>query len=108
MKTTNYIRGRKKEYELKHKLERQGFTVFRTAGSHGVADLIAIKEGIARFIQIKFTKKPISFNQEANELRELSSENIGLYFELYHYILNAGIHNHIIYYGGLEKDDVAF
>ena len=58
----NYHRGRQKEYELKERLEKEGFIVFRTSGSHGVCDLIAVKprpDGKAdlfpevRFIQIK-------------------------------------------------------
>ena len=62
MPNRNYLRGRAKEYELKERLEGEGFIVFRTSGSHGQADLIAVKprqEGDAdlfpevHFIQIK-------------------------------------------------------
>ena len=58
----NYHRGRQKEYELKERLEGDGYIVFRTSGSHGIADLIAVKprtDGNAdlfpevHFIQIK-------------------------------------------------------
>jgi Holliday junction resolvase len=40
---------------LKKQFEREGFIVLRTAGSHGFADLIAIKrdERLIRFIQCK-------------------------------------------------------
>lgn len=66
----NYQRGRQKEYELKERLEGDGYIVFRTSGSHGIADLIAVKprtEGNAdlfpevRFIQIKSS---IHFKEE--------------------------------------------
>lgn len=40
---TNYDRGRAAEYRAKQKLEEQGFTVFRTAGSKSPCDLIALK-----------------------------------------------------------------
>ena len=40
---TNYRKGASFEYACKGKLENQGYTVLRTAGSHGFADLIAIK-----------------------------------------------------------------
>lgn len=38
-----YGRGRALEYAMKDKLEKQGYFVVRAAGSHGVADLVAIK-----------------------------------------------------------------
>jgi len=55
-----YIRGAKAEREAKELLEGEGFEVFRTAGSHGRADLIAVKplgcgdyHWIARLVQVK-------------------------------------------------------
>lgn len=41
---TNYTKGRGFEYWVKKKLEANGFTVFRSAGSHSAADLIAIRQ----------------------------------------------------------------
>lgn len=70
MTNVNYRRGRKKEYLLKERLEQDGYIVFRTSGSHGIADLIALKprkEGSAdkwpeiRLIQIKSS---IHFKEE--------------------------------------------
>jgi len=59
----NYRRGRQKEYKLKEELEHEGYTVFRTSGSHGIADLIAVKPNReigeadlfpeVRFVQVK-------------------------------------------------------
>lgn len=40
--TTNYKKGRNYEYYVKEKLEKAGFFVVRSAGSHGVFDLIAV------------------------------------------------------------------
>lgn len=37
-----YQRGIRAERELKEMLEKQGYEVFRCAGSHGRADLIAV------------------------------------------------------------------
>ena len=48
-----YQNGRAKEYRQKKKLEELGYIVLRTAGSHGFADLIAIKENEIIFIQVK-------------------------------------------------------
>ena len=52
----NYVNGRSKEYREAAKLREQGFEVLRTAGSHGFADLIAIRRppvGVIYFVQVK-------------------------------------------------------
>ena len=59
MVNKNYIAGRRFEYKVKHLLERKGYTVLRTSGSHGFADLVAVKNDYnARiiFIQCKNRK----------------------------------------------------
>lgn len=70
MPNINYLRGRAHEYRLKDKLEKEGYIVFRTSGSHGIADLIAVKPQLigdadmfpeVRFIQIKSS---IRFREE--------------------------------------------
>ena len=68
---TNYEKGRRKEYQIKQQLEREGFIVLRTAGQHGFADLIAISEdkGLIRFIQCK----PNDFSE--TETANLMAEN---------------------------------
>lgn len=38
-----YESGRGLEYRIKDKLESQGYFVIRAAGSHGVADLVAVQ-----------------------------------------------------------------
>ena len=60
MPNKNYQRGRRFEWEVKKDLEKQGYAVMRTAGSHGAYDLIAIYDGTSlyvRFIQCKVVKK---------------------------------------------------
>lgn len=44
MPNRNYLRGRRFEWQLKKDLESQGWFVYRTAGSHGIYDLIALRE----------------------------------------------------------------
>lgn len=44
MPNKNYVNGRAKEYRVKKQWEKAGYTVLRTAGSHGFADLIAVKD----------------------------------------------------------------
>lgn len=67
MVNVNYRRGRAKEYRLKKKYEKKGFIVLRTAGSHGFADLIAIKQD-GFFNHIVFIQaKPKNFNKKESE-----------------------------------------
>ena len=57
---TNYRNGARIEYKAKAELEKDGYYVIRSAGSHGVFDLVAIGFGKLRLIQLKRTrsKKP--------------------------------------------------
>jgi Holliday junction resolvase len=43
-----YKRGRAFEYRVKKKLEREGYYVVRSAGSHSVADLVAVRKKVGR------------------------------------------------------------
>ena len=74
MVNKNYIAGRNFEYKVKKYYENQGFTVLRTSGSHGFADLVAIGKFEIftddvyyeiRFIQCK-NRKPTK--KEINDL----------------------------------------
>jgi len=44
MVNKNYRRGYVIEHRYKAMREKEGFTCFRTAGSHGVVDIICLKE----------------------------------------------------------------
>ena len=54
----NYISGRSFEYLTMRKLEKEGYTCSRMAGSHGVYDIIAWNHIQCRFIQVKKQNKP--------------------------------------------------
>ncbi|MFZ8804656.1 MAG: hypothetical protein ACO2PO_16970 [Candidatus Calescibacterium sp.] len=43
MPNKRYVSGRQFEYKIKQHLEKEGWKVFRTSGSHGLFDLIGIK-----------------------------------------------------------------
>ena len=77
MVNKNYIAGRRFEYKVKKYYEDKGYTVLRTSGSHGFADLIAVrnKESLKRivFIQCK-NRKPTK--QEIEKFEEFSWLNI--------------------------------
>jgi Holliday junction resolvase len=53
---TNYHRGAEREHYIKKKLEKQGYFVIRSAGSHSPVDLVALKKGEIRLIQSKKSK----------------------------------------------------
>lgn len=53
MPNKNYIQGRAREYATMRMLEDLGETAFRTAGSHGCADVISVTANQVRLIQIK-------------------------------------------------------
>ena len=52
-KRMSYAKGRRFEYSVKNKLEKAGFYVVRSAGSHGAFDLVAIRKGIVLGVQCK-------------------------------------------------------
>lgn len=56
---TNYEKGRRGEYEVKAMLEKQGWQVYRTAGSHSAVDLVCLRDGNKPLlIQVKRGRKP--------------------------------------------------
>jgi Holliday junction resolvase len=56
MSMTNYRRGVEKERECMRILEAAGYETARTAGSHGLFDVIAINHLGVRLIQLKRSK----------------------------------------------------
>lgn len=80
----NYIAGRNKEYKVKRDLEKQGYIVLRTAGSHGFADLIAVDRMRRKILFIQC--KPKNFREkEKLELEELwgfMNDNFRCSFEI--------------------------
>jgi Holliday junction resolvase len=71
---TSYSKGRAFEYRVRRHLEGKGWVVFRTAGSHSPADLIALRTGEVWLVQCKATSgymTPVErqkFTTLANEL----------------------------------------
>jgi Holliday junction resolvase len=71
MPNKNYLRGRRFEWQLKKDLEEQGYLVFRTAGSHGLFDLIGLdKNGKPLLIQCKVTKNDKNIKTLIKEFRK--------------------------------------
>jgi Holliday junction resolvase len=55
---SKYLKGRRYEYLVKDKLEKEGYIVIRASGSHGKWDLVAVHPVLKdiRLIQIKYKK----------------------------------------------------
>lgn len=51
MSSQAYVKGRAFEYRVMQELERRGWFCVRSAGSHGPADIVCIKEGEPILIQ---------------------------------------------------------
>ena len=58
MTLTNYEKGRTAEYKAMLQLREDGYAVLRTAGSHGMYDVVAWNPTEVRFIQVKLNCKP--------------------------------------------------
>jgi Holliday junction resolvase len=75
MPNKNYVKGANFEREVKKFYESLGYLVFRTAGSHSPADLIAfpplkdMKEWQPILIQCKATQKLMITETELNNLK---------------------------------------
>jgi len=54
---SRYRKGHRWELKVKKMWETKGFVVYRSAGSKGAADLIALKDGKIVLIQVKINKK---------------------------------------------------
>ena len=82
---TNYTKGRGFEYWVKHLLEKHNYLVFRTAGSHSPADLIAFDHNCTYFIQCKTGKElnkarlTAQVTHEFNQLKLPYNPNLNYY-----------------------------
>jgi len=68
----SYIKGYRFEIRVKRKLEKEGYFVVRSAGSHGPPDLVAIGPlGTIHFIECKVNKDDLT-EEERKKLEELA------------------------------------
>ena len=70
---SNYDRGSNFERRVKGYLEVKGWYVMRSAGSHGLVDLIALRQGEVWLIQNKIGGMDSKHNKE--QLLELAKDN---------------------------------
>lgn len=67
MPNKNYESGRRYEYKIVHSLKKAGFDiVFRSAGSHGPIDVVAIDTSnrTMLFVQAKHLKRKLSYDKK--------------------------------------------
>mgnify|MGYP001558743486 CR=1 FL=1 len=64
MPNLGYQRSRRREYQVKHLFEKDGWYCIRAAGSKGEADIVCLRPTLtnpkhfeARFIQVKTSRK---------------------------------------------------
>jgi len=55
---SKYRKGHRWELKVKKMWEEKDYVVYRSAGSKGAADLIALKDGKIVLIQVKVNRKP--------------------------------------------------
>ena len=64
MPNKNYIKGRRYEYKLAHVLRKSGFDiVFRSAGSHGPIDLVAIDTSSRTMLFVQAKQGKLSYTK---------------------------------------------
>jgi Holliday junction resolvase len=64
MVNKNYIKGRNREYKAMKILEDGGYYCSRSAGSHGMWDIIAFNKNGFRLIQVKCDCAPTALELE--------------------------------------------
>lgn len=65
MPNTNYQRSANRERKIMHDFQKEGYYAIRASGSHGLADVIAMRPGTCtdpehfevKFVQIKVSEK---------------------------------------------------
>jgi len=91
---TNYQKGRAFEYQIIKFLEKNGYYIIRSSGSHGINDLVAFKNNEMRLIQAKDIMDKYAKNyvvkkveQELKDFiiqqRQMGNNLIGMKFQLF-------------------------
>lgn len=83
----SYARGRRAEYRAVRDLERAGYLVVRSSGSHSPVDLVAVSPAGVRLIQVKSdsdgrTMRPSELEAVRDELRALPRPH-GVVYEIW-------------------------
>ncbi|MDV3293097.1 MAG: restriction endonuclease [Nitrososphaerales archaeon] len=76
MVSTQYVRGRAREYRAMSMLRSEGWMVSRSAASHGAVDVFAAKGGRLLLVQVKSGRARVK-KEELEELVRWARESNG-------------------------------
>ena len=72
MVNTQYAQGRRAEYNVRDFFRTEGYRAWRTAGSHGPFDVIALDKSEVILAQVKsFTDNPGDYSEDIKKLSKL-------------------------------------
>ena len=66
-----YKRGVHYERQAKKELEKSGYLVIRSSGSHGIFDIWALNDKELKLIQCKAVKKSSNFTKLTSEIKKI-------------------------------------
>lgn len=75
-----YKKGRNFEYRVKSDLEKKGYYVIRSAGSHSKFDLVAVSQEEVLLIQCKTSKPSAKKVRETADLNFTLPQNVRVVF----------------------------
>ncbi len=78
MPNNNYINGRNREYRSVKLLEAAGYTCIRSAGSHGVWDVVGFSPTSMILVQVKYETKPSPAEMEGMRACQVPSNAVKL------------------------------
>ena len=86
MVNRNYQRGYYIENKVVNEFRKKGYLAFRSAGSHSMADVVAITKDYIYLIQLKRVKNPgYSFKREAEKFKKIKTFHKNIRKELWIY-----------------------
>lgn len=72
MTNKKYAQGRYAEYAVRNFFKKEGYSSWRTAGSHGPFDVIAVNSDEVVLAQVKsFLETPGNYKEDIKKLKEL-------------------------------------
>jgi len=96
--TTNYYRGRAKEYKVMSILRSEGWVCSRSAMSHGPVDVFAAKDGEILVIQVKSGKARIGREESVIFVRW--AQAFGAVGELWQFKGRKGLERRVLHKNG--------
>ena len=99
--TTNYYRGRAKEYKVMNILRSEGWVCSRSAMSHGPIDVFAAKDGEILVIQVKSGKARIGREEGIRFVQW--AQAFGAVGELWQFRERKGLERRVFHVNGSKR-----